>query len=82
MKTVEKIETHLDDIADCKWLFWSDDNDAFVVSEDFAKAAEIWGVSEKAVRDLHNSFQLLSEQLIGAIRKDLKDIWEKIEKGN
>lgn len=84
MKTVQEIQTYLDDIADWEWLFCGEGEgkDIFAVSEDFAQAAKLWGISENAVKDLHYSFQRLSEQLIDAIRKDLKDIWEIVNREN
>jgi len=80
MKEVQAFEFHIDEFEDYDWIFApeSGENDIFSVRENVKKAAEIYGVNPEFLEAVDSTFRELADELIGAFRKDLIDLYQKI----
>lgn len=83
MKTKQVIETRIEELVDYHWLSFSrdDEDDIIFVENDetIQEAAKLWKMSPEAVKAMDDALSYLVETLIEELKKDLEDIWEKVE---
>lgn len=82
MKTRITIDTHINDLKKWNWLGFREGDDFFFIEDDkmAEEAAKKWGVSLELVKEIKDALQLIADSVIDELEKDLKDIWEKINK--
>lgn len=85
MKTKKFIETHLDKIFLKRFLYVDpgpDDDGFFAVGDakELKEASKFWGVSEKLLRAIDEAIKFGLEEVIDELRKDLVDIWKRLDK--
>lgn len=83
MKTKTVIETKVEELPK-DYLFTVGSVEGFFINdeESIKKAIEEYGdkFPEMLLGDIHNAFKYMSEQIIEHVSRDMKEIWERMDK--
>ena len=81
MKTQKVIETNVEYISGSR-VFGTDDNGNFIFAdteESIAFIAKKHNASPEFITDISAAFEYFAELIVADLKKDLKDIWERLE---
>ncbi len=79
MRIARSIVSHVGEQRGYNWLSYEDENGDTVLigdDEDIGNAAKAWGMSPKAVKEIHDALKYMASELISAIEKDYLDLYD------
>ena len=84
MKTKKVVETNIEEMEGMDFFYYHNDPNGWFMNnkESIEKSVKEYGEDflPKVLFDINQAFQFLAETIVGPLSKDLKDIWERMDK--